>query len=507
MLISDYRRDFSQYCTAFETAHFRYRAGFDKELHLEEIYDRCGDLFTAQAIESLRIAYEETPPQFETERLGVRLLTGSARAGFLEARARGLTAEVARYEAAAVVEWDGERFPLNDVPRIISNEPLASRRRDLGARLVDARSRCNDSRIARLESLHESARALDFDSYLALFSEITGTDFTSLAASAARFLESTESAYSSTLARTVARDLPDVAFDELQLVDFLYFQRILPLDPFFPSHDLMLTYATAMAGFGIRIERQPNIHIDAESRASKNPRAACFRIEPPDDVRLLIAPVGGVHDYTTLFHEAGHAQHYGWSSRELCRRYPEFVYATDHATSEGYAFLFSHLFQDVGWLMEHRKVATSAEAREIVRRLALLSWCSIRRRCASLEYEIELHEDGPIQAEELAVAHSDAVSRATRFKRSPALFLTEVDDGFYSAAYLRAWGFEVALREHLRTRYGRRWWASRKAGDELIDLWNTSSRYTVEELASLMGFGEISFDLLAESLIAATKED
>jgi len=96
MLISDYRRDFSQYCTAFETAHFRYRAGFDKELHLEEIYDRCGDLFTAQAIESLRIAYEETPPQFETERLGVRLLTGSARAGFLEARARGLTAEVAR---------------------------------------------------------------------------------------------------------------------------------------------------------------------------------------------------------------------------------------------------------------------------------------------------------------------------------------------------------------------------------------------------------------------------
>ncbi len=57
------------------------------------------------------------------------------------------------------------------------------------------------------------------------------------------------------------------------------------------------------------------------------------------------------------------------------------------------------------------------------------------------------------------------------------------------------------------TRYGRRWWASRKAGDELIDLWNTSSRYTVEELARLIGIGEISFDLLAESLIAAMKED
>ena len=55
-------------------------------------------------------------------------------------------------------------------------------------------------------------------------------------------------------------------------------------------------------------------------------------------------------------------------------------------------------------------------------------------------------------------------------------------------------------------RHGHRWWASRKAGDELIDLWNTASRYSVEELARLIGFGEISFDLIAELLIATTME-
>jgi hypothetical protein len=93
------------------------------------------------------------------------------------------------------------------------------------------------------------------------------------------------------------------------------------------------------------------------------------------------------------------------------------------------------------------------------------------------------------------------------FGRSPALYLTEVDDDFYSAAYLRAWAFEASLREYLKTRYGRRWWASRKCGDELIDLWNTSSRYTVEELARLIGFGEISFELVADNFIAAMKED
>ncbi|MBV9959004.1 MAG: hypothetical protein JO360_11315, partial [Acidobacteria bacterium] len=51
------------------------------------------------------------------------------------------------------------------------------------------------------------------------------------------------------------------------------------------------------------------------------------------------------------------------------------------------------------------------------------------------------------------------------------------------------------------------WWASRKAGDELIDLWNTSSRYSVEELAQLLGLGELSFDLLAETCISAMSEE
>jgi hypothetical protein len=41
----------------------------------------------------------------------------------------------------------------------------------------------------------------------------------------------------------------------------------------------------------------------------------------------------------------------------------------------------------------------------------------------------------------------------------------------------------------------------------LIDLWNTSSRYTVEELAKLIGFGELSFELLADSLISAVSEE
>ena len=506
MNISDYRRDFAASCSAVELAHYRYRAGFERELHLEPIYDRYGHLFTLDAIDSLRRAREETPAHLETERAGLLLLAGSARAGFLEARGRELTDEISRCEAAAAVEWAGERVPLNNVPKIIANEPAAARRRELAARWVDAHRSCNDLRAALIESFHESALALGFDSYRALFADIMATDFERLASAADQFLEGTESHYTSALRRAVARDLPGVAFEDLQHADYLYIQRAPRLDPFFPAQELMATYAEGVAGRGIRVERQRNIHIDAEPRPFKNPRAACFRIDPPEDVRLLIAPVGGAYDYTVLFHEAGHAQHFGWSSRDLCRRHPEFLYAPDNATSEGYAFLFSLLFQDAGWLVEHRHVAP-AQAREIVRDLALQTCVNIRRRCASLAYEIELHGSTRLRREGLAQNYSDRLTEATRFRRSPALYLADVDDGFYSAAYLRAWAFEISLREHLRVRHGRRWWASRAAGDELIDLWNTASRYTVEELARHVGFGEISFELLAEALIAAMKED
>ncbi|HYJ46100.1 MAG TPA: hypothetical protein VEV81_05750, partial [Pyrinomonadaceae bacterium] len=397
--------------------------------------------------------------------------------------------------------------PVNNVPKIISNERDARRRRELTARWVDALAACDDLRAARFESFHESARHLGFDSYRALSTEITATDYERLASSAQKFLERTEAAYTSALSLAAMRSLPGVSPGDLQHADYFYFQRTPDLDPFFPAGELMATYAAGMRGFGIRVERQQNIHIDVGERPFKNPRAACFRINAPEDVRLLVAPVGGSPDYTILFHEAGHAQHFGGSSRELVRRYPEFLYPPEAATTEGYAFLLSHLFLDAEWLAEHRGGIGIGRARAIVRALATVVCSSIRRRCGSLGYEIQLHDSPTVRSEQLAISFADDISNAMHFRRSPTLYLTEVDDNFYSAAYLRAWAFEASLREYLKTRYGRRWWSSRKCGDELIDLWNTSSRYTVEELARLIGFGEISFELLADTLIAAMKED
>jgi hypothetical protein len=507
MNIDVYRREFAAYNSALELAYYQHRAGFELQLHTEPIYDRYGDLFTRAAIADLKRARDAVPAQRETERAGLNALYGSARIGYLEACAKELTDEAARCESAARVRWDGESLPAYNVPQRIANEPQTARRRELTARWLDALSACDPLRAAHFESCHDTARALGFDSYRALFTDITGTDYGQLVKSTETFLARTEAPYRSALMLSVARDLPDVPFNDLQHADFFYFERMARLDPFFPAAELLATYAAAMSGLGIHVERQQNIRIDTEARPFKNPRAACFRIHPPDDVRLLVAPIGGAYDYAVLFHEAGHAQHFAWSSRDLIRQHPEFVYAPDYATTEGYAFLLSHLFHDFRWLMEHRPVGDEVQARSLARDRALLTMHQVRRFCAKLKYEIALHDGAQVRSPRLASTYAALQTEATLFRRSPKLYLTDVDNGFYAAAYLRAWAFEAGLREHMRTRHGRRWWASRRAGDELIDLWNTSSRYTVEELARLIGFGEISFDLLADTLIATLDEN
>jgi hypothetical protein len=104
-----------------------------------------------------------------------------------------------------------------------------------------------------------------------------------------------------------------------------------------------------------------------------------------------------------------------------------------------------------------------------------------------------------------------ALEEATSFRTHPALFLRDLvpislhdtreeSVELHPSVYLRARLFATSLGEYLRTRHGYRWWSTRAAADELIDMWNTGSRYTVEELASLVGLGAPDFDLLSDAM-------
>ncbi|HVF57611.1 MAG TPA: hypothetical protein VM934_15755 [Pyrinomonadaceae bacterium] len=499
---SDYRREYAAYCSASEHERYKLHAGLSTEPRFAEIEDRFADLWTPGATEDLRRARDETPPHFQTERAALCALAGAAALGYLKARTHEVGGELAGCNASARIDWNGERIAAT-APDFIAAENDGARRRDLAARWFDALRPCNDLRAARLESLADEARVLGFDSLPALEENHTGANLEKLASTAETFLERTAPVYMSRLAQWAARRTPPLITGALCRADAIFFERAAHLDGYFRAGDFRAVYDETTAALGIGVQAQPNILIDGEARSSKQARTACFAVKPPEDVRFVLgSATGGMGWFRTSLREAGRAQHLAWASRDLSVRYPEFVYPPDCATGEAYGLLLSGLLHEAVWL-EGRRGWRATEAQEVARFVALAEMYEVRRACAGLRHWLTLSTADDLRSEGLIETYAALYGEATGFRHEAATHMLDAESAAGAAAFLRARLFASGLREHLRERFGARWYAARGAGDELIDLWNTASRYPVEELARLVWGGELDFDLLADELVTA----
>jgi len=519
MKTDDYRRDYAACCAALEHARYNYLTGNDAELRLAPIQDRYADLWTRRSIDELSRARKDSPPQFETERVALSALLRAAQLRYTEAQAAEVTNELMRCATAARLHWNGASLAIDDVPDALAAEFDAVRRRELSARWFDALHICNDLRAARLDVLGEAARDLGFTSYLhfltnnAQENDDANASDESLSAGATDFLTRTASVYAGNLSEWAARHLPAAFARELTSADSFFLARLHDFDPYFPASDLRATYDTVVSELGVG--RQSNMRVEVTTNQQGRIRAACFAAYPPEDVRLVRRAQSGASFYRLFFMTAGRAQAFAWVSPQLAARYPEFIHAPDETTRAGFAFLFGDLLADAAWLAAHRHIRPS-EASEIARALTLVELHQTRRACVQLQlWHSPETQANDLRSDQLARTYATALEEATGFRAHPALYLPDLQPPgahdiselphLSSAAYLRARLFATALGERFRTRYGHRWWATRKAADELIDMWNTGTRYTVEELAALNDFGALNFDLLIDSTQSALR--
>lgn len=500
---SDYRRDYAAYSAAAERARFEHHAGLSPRLDLRPVEERYADLWTREAVEDLRRRVDETHAQFETERAGLRALAGAAGLKYAERQAREVSEELRRCAESVSFDWAGTRVTASEAAGLLAVERDATRRRELTRRWLDAVSACVDLRAARLEALSEAARGLGFEGRRALYEEFAGVSLDALAAGAASFLRRTEAAYMSALAEWSARELAVGAARAPEYADLLFFERAADTEAQLPARDFTGLYVETLAGLGVRIKSQPNLHVDDAVRAGKASDTTCFAVAPPEDVRLVVGMgAGGLGFLRRSLVEGGRAQMFAWASRETSHRYPEFVHAPDRATELGHGLLLAGLPRETGWLGARRGLR-AAEASAAARRAALLDLFGARCECASVA--CALAGEGAVggRSEQSAEEYAATFTEATGFRHEAATHLLDADEWFESATRLRARLFAAALREHLRARHGRRWFESRRAGEELIDVWNTTSRHQVEELSRLLWGGESNFELLADASIAA----
>jgi hypothetical protein len=482
----EYRREFAGYHAALAQARYEAHAGLPLTQTFCAVEERYADLFRREAVDGLDDGAFFT----ETEKESVRRLRDALRLGFVNAQAREVAAELSRYKAAA--QSDGFVAALLQLDK-------SAQRREFIKRRAEHTQAGDDLRAELRQRQSRAAQDLGFTNLAALCETVAGVELSRLAKEAAGFLAQTEKFYRTSLAQAAPRCWPGAGVEQLNYADWLF--RLHQPQPhlFFAAHDLLPTYGDALRGLGWRAGGQ-NITIDEAERPGKDERAACFAVRPPDEVCVALTPPRGVSDYRDFFAVAGRAQHHAWTSRDLANRHPAFVFAPDAAVNEGYAALFRAFFYDAAWLREYRAGLGPETAAGLVRDEAWLVLAEARRDCALLLWEIEGEASGAWRDEALAEKYADAMTEATGFRHDAAFALAEICAPFAPVARLRGLLLAAVLGDYLRVRHGRRWWASRRAGDELTDWWNAGSRYPAEELAQLTGAGELSFDLLAETL-------
>ena len=491
-MLSEYRQRFDDFHTELHREDYLFRSGHKHSREVARVRGEYSDLFKPSAIAELRAKLEEISEQRETERTSVKRLMAFAVEGALQARAQEVSDEIEDYEASALVDWQERKVPFRASDRLLAGETDFARRRDLFARRAGVIEAVQDLRAERLEKLRDGARELGYENRLAMLRELRGLDYEGTASRARGVLSKTEGGYVNALANSLPREA-GVSIDDATQADLGFLQNFTRFDHFFPRERMLGVYRELFAALGFSSEKQSNLAIDSEPRPGKQPQAFCSPIRVPDEIKLSVNLTGGQANYRELLREAGRAQLYAWTSRNL---YPEFRLGGDRAVVEAWGLLFENLALDERWLMTTFGFVENMEFR---RALAIFRLIRLRQRAALLDYEIEFPSGGP--ASGAGARYAELMTDAARVRFDGTERLRSLDDAFHSADFLRASAFESQMREYLKTRFGVRWWASLKAGETLIDIWNTGRRYTVEELASMIGLGALDFDWLASELL------
>ena len=491
-----YRDEAEQFSEAIHREYYLHLAGRKPELELEPIYERHARLFDRAAVIWLREGCEAL--ELGQDGLGteegrrMRYLLQFAFDGFLGRETRREAEELARREASMEVAAGGERLPYRGVQARQANEPRA----EVRAELEDARDellveRLHPLHLETLKRSHGLCRELGYAGYAAAYAELRGIDLERLGREADDLLRATDDAYSE-LGRPATGAGGDRPVRRAEALGPAAILRAPDLDAGFPPERLVPSLERTMAGLGIELGAQQNVRLDTEERATKSPRAFCAMPRVPQEVYLVLSPVGGRDDYAILFHEAGHAEHYGTTDPELPF---EFRHLGDNSVTESFAFLLQHLTEDPDWLAA---VLAIEDPEPIVAQARAAELVLIRRYAAKIRYELELHGPEP-DLEALPDRYVELLGGATRVSWGGASWLADVDGGFYVACYLRAWALETRWRWHLRERFGGRWFTSAEAGEWVRGLWRQGQRLDADQLLEETLGERLELDALARA--------
>ena len=278
-----------------------------------------------------------------------------------------------------------------------------------------------------------------------------------------------------------------------------YLRRLSPLESTYTKERSVEVCMASVQALGFDMAAIPNIRLDLEDRPQKSPRACVIASDPPNVVHLITRAQGGLADYQSFMHEAGHALHYAGVDPHLPYTFRKI--SRDHALTEIYSYIFEAITREPGWHALHFGLS-DAQAQENAQATLFLEALLYRRYTAKLRYELGFWSSFAEEQGRSPRDYATLLTEATGIRYDPRGYVADMDSGFYSADYLRAWIRSAQLRHQLVGELGEDWWRSPKTGEFLRELFAEGTKPTSEEIAGRLGFDPLDTGPLVDELSA-----
>jgi hypothetical protein len=458
------------------------RVGEKEVSEQAEIVRRYADLFSREQLDALREAEERESG--DSRELLYRLRK-TCESGLVSAQLAEREDELENRLLATRVTFKGEEMPLRNAQAKLAVLPEYAEREELGAIQAEASAAFNDDRLDLLRATEElSAELSGIAGAVERNEEEKGISLRELSQALHKAsvdsTESYEALRTTWFARLLGDDRPDVPSS----YHTAWMRRLSPLESTYTKDRATEICLQTLVALGFDLNEQPNIKLDLDDRPQKSPRACVIASDPPKVVHLITRAQGGLHDYQAFLHEAGHALHYGGCDPNLPYIFRRI--ARDHALTEIFSYIVEAISREPEWHELYFGLSPE-QARENAEATTFLEALLFRRYEAKLRFELDFwarfNDDGGD-----ASIYEQYLTEATGVRYRQEAYLSDMDAGFYSADYLRAWIRSAQLREHLVREVGSDWWRNTKTGDLLRDLFREGTKPTSEEIAARLGF-------------------
>jgi hypothetical protein len=469
------------------------RVGEKEVSEQAEIVRRYADLFTREQLDALRAA--EDGRSGEDRELLYRLRK-TCESALISAQLAEREDELENRQLAERVTFDGEEMPLRSAQAKLAVLSDYADREELGKIQADASARFNPDRLDLLTATEELAA--DYSGIadaVARNEEEKDISLHELSRALQAAAEASASNYDVLRERWFGKLLGEGRDDVPSSYHTSWMRRLSPLEATYTKERATEVCLQTLAALGFDLNAQPNIKLDLDDRPQKSPRACVIASDPPKVVHLITRAQGGLHDYQAFLHEAGHALHYGGCDPQLPYVFRRI--ARDHALTEIYSYIVEAISREPEWHELHFGLAPE-QARENAEATTFLEALLYRRYEAKLRFELDFWSRFDGQGGD-ADLYETLLTAATGVRYRKDNYISDMDAGFYSADYLRAWIRSAQLRAHLVHEVGDDWWRSRKTGEFLTELFREGTKPTSEEIAARLGVDPLDTKpLLAE---------